>query len=300
MKTSNWTRRAAMMLAGTAAAGTAIAKSKAKPEDPKKIGASLAPFACNLDTWFKTVPFKERFALAAKFGFKTVEFWPVNRDDGSTAQSVRALLDANGLALSQYAPTAPAFSDPARHGELLDMIRQAINDAKVLGCSRITVVGHANVAGMSREAMLSGYTAGLMRMAPLLEDAGITALVEPFNTVNHLNFLLNGSRPAASIIRAVKSPAIRILWDFYHMQLEDGDLIEKFTSNADVVGYVQLGDVPGRHQPGSGEVNHINLLKAVRKAGYAGLFGLEYFPLDDDFERAVNEAATLSAAAGLV
>lgn len=301
MTTSDWTRRAAMLAAGAMTAGTAaVAKPKTKGEDPKKLPASLAPYACNLDMWFKTVPFKDRFALAARAGFKTVEFWPVNRDDGSNAQSVRALLDANGLSLAQYAPTAPAFADPARHGELLDMIRQAIADARALGCSRITIVGHANVAGMTREAMLSGYTAGLMRIAPLLEDAGIIALVEPFNRVNHLNFLLNGSQPASAMIRAVKSPAIRVLWDFYHMQLEEGDLIEKFTSNIDVVGYVQLGDVPGRHQPGTGEVNHVNLLKAVRKAGYTGLFGLEYSPLDNDFDRAVREASQLTAEAGLV
>ncbi len=287
------TRRMALMAAGlTAAASTmpALAKTDSK--------AALRPFACNLDTWYKDSPFADRFALAAKAGFTYVEFWPVRRDD-MDARKARALLNANGLTLTQYAPAAPNFSDPANHDALIAMIRDTIADCAVLGCKQITLVGHHIVDGMSREAMLSGYTAGLMRIAPLLEQAGLMALVEPFNTVNHPGHLLNGSRPATAMLRAVNSPMIKLQWDFYHMQLEDGDLIEKFTAGIDQVGYVQLGDVPGRHQPGTGEVNHVNLLKAIRTAGYKGPMGLEYYPLDNDHSRAVSEAVALSVAAGL-
>ncbi|ESQ82655.1 hypothetical protein AEAC466_16065 [Asticcacaulis sp. AC466] len=289
------TRRAAFAMAGLAA--TPIAAAAAVPDRK----AALRPFACNLDTWFTEVPFADRFALAAQAGFSQVEFWPVRRaDDKMDATRARALLDANGLVLTQYAPTAPNFSDPANHPALVAMIREAIADSAILGCKAITLVGHHQVDGLSREAMLSGYTAGLMRIAPLLEAAGLMALVEPFNTVNHVGHLLNGSRPAAAIVRAVNSPMVKLQWDFYHMQLEDGDLIEKFTAGVDTVGYVQLGDVPGRHQPGTGEVNHVNLLKAIRAAGYKGPMGLEYYPLDKDNERAVREAASLSQASGLV
>lgn len=287
------TRRMALMAAGlTAAASTMPALAKTD------IKAALRPFACNLDTWYKDSPFADRFALAAKAGFTYVEFWPVRRDD-MDARKARALLDANALTLTQYAPAAPNFSDPANHDALITMIRDTIADCAVLGCKQITLVGHHVVDGMSREAMLSGYTAGLMRIAPLLEQAGLMALVEPFNTVNHPGHLLNGSRPATAMLRAVNSSMIKLQWDFYHMQLEDGDLIEKFTAGIDQVGYVQLGDVPGRHQPGTGEVNHVNLLKAIRAAGYKGPMGLEYYPLDNDHSRAVSEAVALSVAAGL-
>ena len=287
------TRRMAILAAGiTAAASVAPASAKT---DTK---AALKPFACNLDTWYNDVPFADRFARAAADGFINVEFWPVRRE-GMDARKARALLDANGLTLTQYAPAAPNFSDPAQHDALLDMIRQAISDSAIMGNKQITLVGHHIVDGMTREAMLAGYTAGLMRIAPLLEQAGLMALVEPFNTVNHLGHLLNGSRPATAMLRAVHSPMIKLQWDFYHMQLEDGDLIEKFTAGIDQVGYVQLGDVPGRHQPGTGEVNHVNLLKAIRAAGYKGPMGLEYYPLDNDHGRAVRDAVALSLAANL-
>lgn len=291
---SNLTRRAAFALAGLAATTPALNTPAAAATDTRM---ALKPFACNLDTWFTDTPFADRFALAAKAGFTQVELWPVRRDD-MDAMKARALLDANGLALTQYAPAAPNFSDPANHDALITMIRDAIADSAILGCKAITLVGHHIVDGMSREAMLSGYTTGLMRIAPLFEQAGLMALVEPFNTVNHQGHLLNGSMPAVAMLRAVNSPMIKLQWDFYHMQLEDGDLIEKFTAAIDQVGYVQLGDVPGRHQPGTGEVNHVNLLKAIRAAGYKGPMGLEYYPLDNDYKRAVSDAMSLSVAAG--
>src|SRR6201995_4378999 len=202
-------------------------------------------------------------------------------------------MDDNGLTVTQFAPAWPNFADPAKIPDLLKVTEQAIADAKVLGCTKFTITGHALVEGMSREAQLAGFNAGLRRMAQLLEKATVTGLVEPFNRVNHLNHLLNGSQPALPMVRSVASPRIKLLWDFYHMQLEDGDLIGKFTAGADQVAHVQIGDVPGRHQPGTGEVNHANLLKAVRTAGYRGKIGLEFMPLDQDDAKAVKDMLAL-------
>lgn len=284
-----FSRRQALVTAAISAAG--LASASAAPRD------LLAGYACNLDTWFRNVPFEKRPRLAKEAGFKTVEFWRAARAPGLDATAIRKLLDENGLQVSQYAPEAPNFSDPARHPDLLKMIDSAIADARILGCDKITLVGHHNVEGMTREAMLAGYTTGLMRIAPVLETAGITALVEPFNTVNHLNHLLNGSRPAYAMVKAVNSPRIKLLWDFYHMQLEEGDLIEKFQAGIDQVGYVQIGDVPGRHEPGTGEVNHAGLIRAVRAAGYRDKIGLEFLPLNDNWQAAVKSVSGLDVPA---
>ncbi len=256
----------------------------------------LDGYAVNLDTWFKQVPFEQRFPLARKLGFRIVEFWSVDRGNGTKASQIRAWLDENGLVVTQFAPVWPNFADPAKIPDLLKVTEQAIADAAVLNCAKVTITGHALIDGLSREAQLAGYTAGLMRMAPLLEKAGVTGLVEPFNRVNHLNHLINGSQPALPMVRSVNSPRIKLLWDFYHMQLEDGDLIEKFTAGIDQVGHVQIGDVPGRHQPGTGEINHANLLKAVRAAGYRDPIGLEFMPADQNDARAVQDMLALGIA----
>ena len=284
-----FSRRQALVTAAISAAG--LASASAASRDP------LAGYACNLDTWFRNVPFEQRPRLAKEAGFKTVEFWRAARAPGLDAAAIRKLLDDNDLQVSQYAPEAPNFSDPARHPDLLKMIDSAIADARILGCNKITLVGHHIVEGMTREAMLAGYTTGLMRIAPVLEAANIMALVEPFNTVNHLNHLLNGSRPAYAMVKAVNSPRIKLLWDFYHMQLEEGDLIEKFQAGIDQVGYVQIGDVPGRHEPGTGEVNHAGLIRAVRAAGYRDKIGLEFLPLNDNWQAAVKSVSGLDVPA---
>jgi hydroxypyruvate isomerase len=253
----------------------------------------LNGYAINLDTWCKQVPFEQRFALARKLGFRTIEFWTVDRGNDARASDIRKLMDDNGLEVTQFAPAWPNFADSAKLSDLLKVAEQAIADAKVLGCAKFTITGHGLVDGMSREAQLAGYTAGLMRMAPLLESAGVTGLVEPFNRVNHLNHLLNGSQPALPMVRSVNSPRVKLLWDFYHMQLEDGDLIEKFAAGVDQVAHVQIGDVPGRHQPGTGEINHANLLRAVRAAGYHDKIGLEFMPQGQDDARAVRDMLAL-------
>jgi hydroxypyruvate isomerase len=267
-------------------ASWAQAQSRNKPEN-------LSGYAVNLDTWFKQVPFEQRFPLAKQHGFKFIEFWTVDRGNGTKASTIRAWCDAKGLSITQFAPAWPNFGDPAKHPELLKVTETAIADARTLGTNQFTVTGHSLIEGMSREAQLAGYLAGLMRMAPLLEAANVTALVEPFNRVNHLNHLLNGSQPGLPMVRSVNSPRVKLLWDFYHMQLEDGDLIEKFNAGFDQVAHVQIGDVPGRHQPGTGEINHANLLKAVRAAGYRGQIGLEFMPLDQNDAKAVQDMLAL-------
>lgn len=276
------------------AAATVAAATAAGARPARTVAEGLKPYAVNLDTWFKTVPFEQRFALAREAGFTTIEFWSVDRGAANhTAAEWKTLCDDNGLKVVQIAPAWPNFGDAMRHDEMLAVTRKAIADCRTLGCDRFTVTGHSLIDGMTREAQLAGYQSGLMRMAPLVEAAGMVALVEPFNRVNHLNHLLNGSQPALPMVRAVNSPAIKLLWDFYHMQLEDGDLIEKFASGADQVGHVQIGDVPGRYQPGTGEINHVNLIRAVRAAGYARAIGLEFSPKDNDVPAAIAAVLAL-------
>ena len=275
-------------------AGLAASAAQAQPRKTRNVAESLSDYAVNLDTWFRQVPFEQRFALAKQHNFKFIEFWPADRSNGTKAPAIRDLCNANGLTVVQFAPAWPNFADPAKLPDLLRTTEAAIADARILGCTQFTVTGHSLIEGMSREAQLAGYQAGLTRMAPMLEAAGMTALVEPFNRVNHLNHLLNGSQPGLPMMRAINSPRVKLLWDFYHMQLEDGDLIEKFTAGIDQVAYVQIGDVPGRHQPGTGEVNHTNLFKAVRAAGYRGKIGLEFMPLDQNDAKAVQAMLDLS------
>ncbi len=159
-------------LAGLASSeSTAWAQSRSTPEN-------LSGYAVNLDTWFKQVPFEQRFPLARQHGFKFIEFWTVDRGNGTKASAIRGWCDANGLSVTQFAPAWPNFGDPAKHGELLKVTEAAIADARTLGTNQFTVTGHSLIDGMSREAQLAGYLAGLMRMAPMLE-VGVRHAITP-------------------------------------------------------------------------------------------------------------------------
>ena len=123
---------------------------------------------------------------------------------------------------------------------------------------------------------------GLREAAPLLEQAGMTAVVEVLNTyVNHAGYFLYYVRDAAEMIDRVGSPNVKILFDIYHVQIMEGNLISQIRSNIDRVGHFHIGDVPGRHEPGTGEINYRNVFKAIYDLGdrYQGYAALEYSPL---------------------
>jgi len=118
----------------------------------------------------------------------------------------------------------------------------------------------------------------LARAAPLARAAGITLLVEALNTWESPRYFLDRSRLGLDIVREVGEPNVRFQYDCYHMQRMEGQLIDTLTKNLEWIGHVQLADVPGRHEPGTGEIDYDNVLRALEAAGYAGYVGLEYRP----------------------
>jgi hydroxypyruvate isomerase len=116
----------------------------------------------------------------------------------------------------------------------------------------------------------------------LCEDAGITLVVEPLNIlVNHKGYYLATSAEGFQILDEVGSPHVQLLFDIYHQQITEGNLIQNITRNIRKIGHFHVADVPGRHQPGTGEINYGNVFAAIVKAGYTGFIGLEMWPTID-------------------
>lgn len=119
----------------------------------------------------------------------------------------------------------------------------------------------------------------LKAAAPYFEDAGITLVLEPLNTLkDHRGYFLDSSYEAFGIIEEVGSPAVKLLYDIYHQQITEGNLIPTITENIRHIGHFHAADVPGRHQPGTGEINYANVFAAIDKLGYNYYVGLEYSP----------------------
>jgi hydroxypyruvate isomerase len=130
--------------------------------------------------------------------------------------------------------------------------------------------------------VLESVVAGLRRVVPVVEQAGVTLMLEPMNTrVDHPGYALSTSRRVLDVVRAVGSPNVAVNWDLYHLQISEGDLTGHLREGFEHVAYVQVADHPGRHEPGTGELSFPFLLRTVRELGYVGYVGLECVPKDD-------------------
>ncbi|NWG13605.1 MAG: TIM barrel protein [Acidobacteria bacterium] len=180
--------------------------------------------------------------------------------------------------------TAPGCGlvNPREREGFLEQMQLAVNAAKRVDCKRLVVLTGNELGGLSREEQMSNAASALRAAVPLLEKNGMTAVVEVLNTyVDHAGYFLYYVRDGAALVDRVGSPNVRILFDLYHTQIMEGNLIEKIRMFIGYVGHFHFADVPGRHEPGTGEINYRNVFKAIYDLGdrYPGYVSLEYGPL---------------------
>ncbi len=261
--------------------------------DHHDVRHTLSGLACNMETWWLDEPFMQRFRLAAEHGFSAVEFWnPV--EEGRDMSAVAALCSDLKLDIVQFTGWfGPSLADRESHEAFAATMQLAVDLAHQLDAPMFTVVGHEQAEGISQADSVSHLTAALERVVPILEDAEKTLILEPFNPVDHHGFFLNGSADALKICREIDSPFVKINWDLYHMQLTEGNLVANMRDGIDQIGYVQVADVPGRHQPGTSELNYSFIFKAIRDMGYSGPIGLECWPEQTGEEQAIADLVAL-------
>jgi hydroxypyruvate isomerase len=243
-------------------------------------------YAANLTMLFNEVPFLERFGRAAAEGFRAVEFLFAHNVD---QEAVAGELDRHGLELVLFDPEGGDFAagdrgylcDPGQRAHLVKTVEDAIATARRLRCRRLNVLAGNRVPGVPDAVLRRTAVDNLRQVAPLARAAGITLLVEVLNTWESPRYFLDSSRLAFDIVREVGEPNVRFQFDCYHVQRMEGQLIEGLTRHRELVGHVQVADVPGRHEPGTGEVHYPNVLAALERAGYDGFVGLEYRPSGD-------------------
>ncbi len=290
---SNVDRRAFLgataALAAGAAAPAAVRAADSKPATKPLPGKTPnTRFAVNIEMWWSKVPFLERFDRAAELGFPAVELWPWRgRDVDAIAKKSQQL----GLEIAQFTawPFEPGMNDPANHERVVAEIEASCQTAKKLNCRKMTVVGGNDQPGMTQAQMHANIITALKRVAPIAEKHEVMLILEPMNIrVDHKGHCLYGSPDPVRICREVNSPFVKINWDLYHMQITEGDLCGRLRDGFDQVGYLQLADHPGRHEPGTGEIHYNRVLKQAHDLGYRDYVGLECVPIGD--ERAAAEA----------
>jgi len=235
---------------------------------------------------FTEVPFLERIDTAALAGFDAIEFWNWDNKD---LPAVKAAVERAGIGIASFqANLGGTLVHPDHRESFVASIEKSLGKAQELGAPTLFLltdelgedrtVRH-QFPELSEEAKYQSVFDGLRALAPLAEKAGITLLLEALNIrVDHPGYFLNRSAVGFELVRAVGSPHIKLLFDIYHMQVMEGNIIQSLTHNLDVIGHVHVADVPGRHEPGTGELNYANIFKALRRAGYDRYVGFELDP----------------------
>ena len=240
-------------------------------------------FCANLTMLWNELGFMDRFAAAAKAGFKGVEYlFPYDHDKARIA----AELKKHGL--TQVLHNLPAGDwvkgdrgigcHPDRVKEFQAGVATANEYATALGCSQLNCLAGIRPRNTDPNDVRETFIKNLQYAAPRLKDEGIRLLIEPVNTRDIPGFFLCYSRQALDIITAVGSDNLLLQYDIYHMQVMEGDLARTIESNLKLIPHMQLADNPGRNEPGTGEINYPFLFGHLDRLSYAGWIGCEYKP----------------------
>ena len=243
----------------------------------------MPKFSANLTMLFNEVEFLNRFGAAAKAGFRAVEFLLPYAHEKTQLIDV---VQKDNLQVVLFNMPAGDWSagdrgmacDPTRAGEYQEGVGTAIDYALALGCKQIHCMAGLKPRGVSEEKMRDAYIASLQFAGRELAKHGMKLLIEAINTRDMPGYYLNSSRQAFDIMHYANVPNLSFQYDIYHLQIMEGDLAPTIEKHLAKIGHIQLADTPGRHEPGTGEINYNFLLPHLDKIGYRGWIGCEYRP----------------------
>lgn len=246
----------------------------------------MPKFAANLTMMFNEVPFLDRFENAARAGFEAVEFlFPY----AFAAADIKSRLDGNHLKLVLHNLPAGNWDAgergiaclPGREGEFRAGVGKAIEYAKALRVPQVNCLAGKAPAGVDEAELKETFVANLKFAAAELGKAGLKLLIEPINTFDITGFYLSRTVQALAILDAVGADNAFVQYDIYHAQRMEGELAATMEKHLSRIGHIQLADNPGRHEPGTGEINYSFLFAHLDRIGYRGWVGCEYKPTKD-------------------
>jgi hydroxypyruvate isomerase len=242
--------------------------------------------AANLSMMFNDVPFLDRFAAAADAGFRAVEFlFPFEHPSAE----LRRRLDDHGL--SQALFNAPPgnwaagerglASLPGRQSEFRDGIKLALDYAVALDCPLVHVMAGIPPAATSPDVAAALYAVNLAWACEQAQASGKRLVIEPINHRDMPGYHLHTLEQGAAVVEAIGRERLALQFDVYHCQVTQGDVTVRLETLLPVIGHIQIADVPGRHEPGTGEINWDFVFRHIDALGYAGWVGCEYRPAGD-------------------
>ena len=284
--------RTAVAALGAAAIPSAL--SSAQPS-----GSNSLPFNLSVMLWtvYKDLPFEQRLEKVAEAGYQAVELvkefenW-TDADFRRTNSKKRSL----GITFDATAGVWTGIADPRARDKFIADLKNFLPITEKLECRAIIVLSGNRVEGLSHDAHHEACIEALKRGADLAAKQKATLLLENIDQEENPKYYLTSVAEGLEIIRKVNHPNVKFLYDFYHEQIAEGNLIEKLEKNIDLIGLVHIADVPGRHEPGTGEINYANIFRKLAQLKYDRYAAMEFEPAGDPVAalRSARELVTRS------
>lgn len=253
-------------------------------------------YSCCIEMIYGEYDFIKRIYKAKEAGFDCVEFWCWQNKD---IKAIKKALDDTGLQIGVFQGNLEGrMVDPNDHDKYIAGVKESMEVAKFLGADTLFLM--SDIMKEDRSVLETPYPltseektestkAVLRALSAAASETGFTFVIEPLNTkVDHRGYSLCNSELAFQLIREVGDSHMRVLYDAYHMQIMEGNIIETVQRGIDTIGYFHVADVPGRFEPGSGELNYLNILRALKGAGYDGKVGFEFTPRNGNSDEVVD------------
>ena len=277
--------------AQTLAASAFAAASPAIPSVARaqSSAAGSAPFSLSVMLWtvFNGLPFEERLAKVAEAGYTNIELvgeyskWaPADFDRANAARKKL------GISFDTTAGLKNGAGNPAQRDALVEELRQALVPMETLDCPAMIIMAGNVVPGLSREQQHQSCIDSLKKAAEVVEGKQIDGqpvrlLLECIDPEENPRYYLTSAAEGMEIVRAVNHPQVQFLYDMFHEQIAEGNLIEKLEKNIDIVGLIHVADVPGRHEPGTGEINYQSIYRKLAQLNYKHMVAMEFKPKGD-------------------
>lgn len=286
-----------------ALAGAALAAVALGDKSPLAANPGPIPFKLSVMLWtvFRNLPFEQRLEKVAEAGYKAVElvgeFKKWSEEDYRNALRKKREL---GMAFDTTAGLGHGVGDPSARDAFLADVRAILPVMDRLECPALIVMSGNKVPGLTPDEQHASCVEGLKRAAEIVAPKGVTLLLENIDLEENPKYFLWSVAEGLKIIQEVNHPRVKFLYDFFHAQISEGNLIAKLDKHIGLVGLLHIADVPGRHEPGTGEINYENIFKKLAQLHYSGFAAMEFLPTGDAVEslRAARAMAERAAQEG--
>ncbi len=273
-------------LAGATLTSAAMARAPRAIASTGEANAAVveSPFKISVMIWsvFHGLPFEQRLEKVAEAGYKAVQL--VNEtaswsdDDFLRYNKKRKEL---GIVIDTCCSVSHGVGDPSMREAFLTDVSAQLKVMEKIECPKLIVMSGNVVPGLTPELQHASCVEGMKRAAELVEGKGITLLLENIDLEENPRYYMWSIPEAFKIIDEVNHPQVKVLYDFYHAQISGGNLITNLQKHIDKLGLVHIADVPGRHQPGTGEINYLNIYRKLAELKYDGYVAMEFHPTGD-------------------